>query len=324
MYPVGHRCSDCIVLMPPAFNIKGYSDKTLSFVMFGAASLWGLYWLPVRALAEMGIDGVWPVALMNLFPALCLTPFMLTLLIRPDSGVREAFWSGISVGIGFAFYTFAMLETTIVRATLLFYLTPIWSTLLGIFILSEPFTRTRAIAISVGLLGCFILLSPDQTASVALNIGDLYGLLAGGFWAIGATCIKRWPQSPALLITWFQLISTTLVALIFALLIYQTQAPDWLLVVQSLPITLGASVFILLPSTLLLMIISQVLYPGRVGVLMMSEVLVAIVSASLLVPEERMSLVQWGGAAAIIIAALFEVFSVQNKKTDLNPPRSDP
>ncbi|NDH27409.1 MAG: hypothetical protein EBY35_14570 [Rhodobacteraceae bacterium] len=53
MYPVGHRCSDCIVLMPPAFNIKGYSDKTLSFVMFGAASLWGLYWLPVRALAEM-------------------------------------------------------------------------------------------------------------------------------------------------------------------------------------------------------------------------------------------------------------------------------
>jgi len=168
------------------------------------------------------------------------------------------------------------------------------------------------------------LLSPGQTASVALNIGDLYGLLAGGFWAIGATCIKRWPQSPALLITWFQLISTTLVALIFALLIYQTQAPDWLLVVQSLPITLGASVFILLPSTLLLMIISQVLYPGRVGVLMMSEVLVAIVSASLLVPEERMSLVQWGGAAAIIIAALFEVFSVQNKKTDLNRLRSDP
>ena len=215
MYPVEHRCSDCIDLMLPAFNIKGYSDKTLSFVMFGAASLWGLYWLPVRALAEMGIDGVWPVALMNLFPALYLTPFMLTLLIRPDSGVREAFWSGLSVGIGFAFYTFAMLETTIVRATLLFYLTPIWSTLLGIFILSEPFTRTRAIAISVGLLGCFILLSPDQTASVALNIGDLYGLLAGGFWAIGATCIKRWPQSPALLITWFQLISTTLVALIF-------------------------------------------------------------------------------------------------------------
>ena len=101
-------------------------------------------------------------------------------------------------------------------------------------------------------------------------------------------------------------------ALIFALLIYETQPPDWLLVVQSLPITLGASVFILLPSTLLLMIISQVLYPGRVGVLMMSEVLVAIVSASLLGPEERMSLVQWGGAAAIIIAALFEVFSVQN------------
>ena len=319
MYPVEHRCSDCIDLMLPAFNIKGYSYKTLSFVMFGAASLWGLYWLPVRALAEMGIDGVWPVALMNLFPALCLTPFMLTWLIRPHIGVREAFWSGLSVGIGFAFYTFAMLETTIVRATLLFYLTPIWSTLLGIYFLSEPFTRTRVIAISVGLLGCFILLSPDQTASVALNIGDLYGLL--GNWRnlyktlASKLCIADHMVSIDINnACGFDFCSVNIPNAGAGLAACGSKSSNYVRGVCFYSFALNATAYDHIPGAL----------SGQSGVLMMSEVLVAIVSASLLVPEERMSLVQWGGAAAIIIAALFEVFSVQNKKTDLNRLRSDP
>ncbi len=44
------------------------------------------------------------------------------------------------------------------------------------------------------------------------------------------------------------------------------------------------------------MTISQILYPGRVDVLMMSEVLVAIFSASLLLPEESMNIFSmvWG------------------------------
>ena len=39
----------------------------------------------------------------------------------------------------------------------------------------------------------------------------------------------------------------------------------------------------------------------------MSEVVVAIVSAAILVPDERMQTVQWLGAVAILIAGLIEV-----------------
>ncbi len=39
----------------------------------------------------------------------------------------------------------------------------------------------------------------------------------------------------------------------------------------------------------------------------MSEVVVAIVSAAILVPDERMQAVQWLGAVAILIAGLIEV-----------------
>ena len=49
------------------------------------------------------------------------------------------------------------------------------------------------------------------------------------------------------------------------------------------------------------------LYPGRVGILGMSEVVVAIFSAAILVPEETMLPLQWAGAAAIVVAGLIEV-----------------
>ena len=41
---------------------------------------------------------------------------------------------------------------------------------------------------------------------------------------------------------------------------------------------------------------------------MMSEVIVAIISASILVPEETMVLIQWMGAICIVAAAFIEVF----------------
>ena len=250
----------------------------------------------------------------NIFPAICLIPFVVRALLMRGAHVKQAFWSGLFIGFGFAFYTFAMLETSIVRATLLFYLTPIWSTILGVLILFEPFTKSRTAAICIGLFGCFILLIPGYEQSVPLNIGDLYGVLGGVFWAAGATCVKRWPETPTLLITWFQMVSTTAVGLGIVFLIYHTPMPELAVVVESLPITFGASVFVLLPSTLILVVISQVLFPGRVGVLMMSEVLVAIVSASIFLPNETMSPLKWGGAVAIISASFFEVFFVATDK----------
>ena len=68
------------------------------------------------------------------------------------------------------------------------------------------------------------------------------------------------------------------------------------------------SIFILAPAFIVVFKISTILFPGRVGILMMSEVIVAIISASILVPEETMVLIQWIGAIGIVAAAFIEVF----------------
>ena len=67
------------------------------------------------------------------------------------------------------------------------------------------------------------------------------------------------------------------------------------------------SIFILSPGFIVIFKVSQILFPGRVGILMMSEVIVACISASILLPEETMVIIQWLGAIGIVSAALVEV-----------------
>ena len=49
------------------------------------------------------------------------------------------------------------------------------------------------------------------------------------------------------------------------------------------------------------------LSPGRSGLLMMTEVIVAVFSAAILLPEEALSFWEWVGAGLIISAGVIEV-----------------
>ena len=73
------------------------------------------------------------------------------------------------------------------------------------------------------------------------------------------------------------------------------------------------SIVILLPCFFVIFRVSQILFPGRVGLLTMSEVIVAIISAAVLLPEEILMPVQWLGALAIIFAGIVEVAFGYNK-----------
>ena len=98
-------------------------------------------------------------------------------------------------------------------------------------------------------------------------------------------------------------------------MLYSEPFPEAFRIISILPSSMLWSIIILLPSFMIIFKVSQVLFPGRVGVLMMSEVIVAIVSASILVPTEKMIFLQWVGATAIILAGLIEVLYGSTQKT---------
>jgi len=284
-----------------------YSDKILSLALTVSAAFWGLYWLPLRAIESTGVAGSWAVVYLNACPLLLLIP----VLAFRWSTLKILFWptalAGLMIGLAFTLYATGLVETTIVRATMLYYLTPVWSTLIGVIWLSERLGSARIIAIAVAFVGMFLLLADAETIQHGLNIGDVCSLLSGIFWAVGIATLKRWSSIPILTVATYIFIATTLVSASMAAFFHADPLPELLQLRTAFATAVFWSVCILLPCFCVIFRVSQLLFPGRVGILGMSEVVVAIVSASILVPEETMAALQWLGAAAILSAGFIEV-----------------
>jgi drug/metabolite transporter (DMT)-like permease len=120
--------------------------------------------------------------------------------------------------------------------------------------------------------------------------------------------MKRFSGTPILTQTAGSLFFTGLFSFLIGLMLFGAVYPTSQDLLGTLPLTFAASWILLVPSTLLMLSITKRLFPGRVGILMMSEVFVAIFSATLLLPEEVMSMAQWFGGGLIILACLCEVF----------------
>ena len=99
-------------------------------------------------------------------------------------------FAAVMIGLAFSLYANGLVETTVVRATLLYYLIPVWSTLISVLWLSEPLTKARVISIIVAFFSLILLLSGNGSAQAPLNIGDLFSFLSGIFWTIGIASLN--------------------------------------------------------------------------------------------------------------------------------------
>jgi len=284
-----------------------------SFAVFLSSALWGLFWIPIRYFNDIGIAGEWALVAMNTPAMLVLLCVFIATFSRQRPHLRAATLIGIASGIGFAFYTVGLIHTSVIRATLLFYLTPIWSTIIGAIWLAEPVRWQRATAVGLGMAGLACLVTGDNTAP--FNFGDALAFLSGIAWAIAAALIKRNSTVTVTSMTLIQYIVVAIVALGvgYSIAPLATPAPDR--VIAALPFIIGVSLGLVLPATLLLFWASRFLFPGRVGLLMMSEVLVAVISASILIPAERLDTLQWLGAVLIISASIAELLPSRTRIT---------
>jgi len=297
-------------------NMKFLTGTTpASLAVFLSAALWGMFWIPIRYFNEIGINGEWAIIAMNTPAMLVLSVVFLATFSKQRPHLRQALWIGVASGLGFALYSIGLIHTSVIRATLFFYLTPIWSTLIGYVWLGEDIKWQRGAAIALGCIGLLCLVSGE--AAVPYNIADLLAFLSGVAWAIAAALIKR---SEGLTVTSMTLIQYFVVAAValaigYAIAPLAPPAPDR--VFAALPLIIGISLGLVLPATLLLFWASQFLFPGRVGLLMMSEVLVAVITASILLPDERLSAVQWLGAIFIVSASVAELLPSRRAKTNV-------
>jgi drug/metabolite transporter (DMT)-like permease len=104
------------------------------------------------------------------------------------------------------------------RASILGYTMPMWTVLLGTWVLREPFTRRRAIGVALGMAGMLLLLGAELQAVGRAPAGALFMIGAAVGWAVAIVLIRKWPTSlPTMTFTAWQMVVGVVPILLLAL-----------------------------------------------------------------------------------------------------------
>lgn len=276
------------------------------FSLLLSATLWGIVWYPLRLLEEAGMQGLW-VSLVA-YTAALLTG--IPVLGRHRRRWREGGGTLLAMALasGWCNVTFilAMLDGTVVRVLLLFFLSPLWSVLLGHWLLGERLQRRSLLLLAVALAGALIMLWnpalgwpwPQQTA-------DWLALASGFGFALTNVLARKLATVPVGVKTVASWLGVILVALLGLLLIRpelpQVGVGTWLGAVL-----LGWFGFVAMTLTVVYGV--SRLPVQRSAIILPIELVIGALSAWWLA-SEAVVLQEWIGGALVIAAAFFSARS---------------
>ena len=281
---------------------REYEQRHALLIIFLASSFWGVLWVPMRHIEAMGLSGLWVVVLFHFLPALAMLPLIVRTAPSSRRDWGRAAVAGALMGAGFALYALGLVVASVTKTVILFYMTPIWSTVIAYFVLRERAGWGRWLAIAAALVGCALVTGVSRD-ELRFDPADLLGLLSGLFWALGSVMIRRYDGLNFATVSFLQYLFGGIMALLAALYLGDP-IPQLNAFLQAISPAFLASVVVFLPSVLLIFRIMQYVSPGLVGILMLSEALVAAVSAAFWLGE-TLSSTQWIGVGAILTTGVF-------------------
>lgn len=269
-------------------------------------ALWGIFWLPLHWFEAQGVGGGWVSVI---FSAVCLlAPLPWLLSGKSWKGLGHEAITGLLLGAGFSLYTISLLLTDVVNAILLFYLTPVWSTLAVRAFYGTPLSVERIGAIALGFIGMGFVLGGKGQVPLPQNAGDWLALASGMLWSFGTLRSFAKPH-PGIAVPVFCFALGGLVSSLVILAFAATALPPLAAtggLATTWPWIILLALIIFVPPNFLVLWASQRMDPGRVGILLMTEVLVGSISAALLSGED-FGLMKGLGATLIVSAGLTEV-----------------
>lgn len=252
-----------------------------------SAALWGLWWLPLRALADAGLRGGALNAALYGTASLALVPWFWQRRRRLAAGGLLLLGAGGLFGGALVSWNLALMLGEVVRVTLLFYLAPVWATLLAVGMLGERVGPLRLVSVLLGLSGALVLLGLGSGLPLPRSAGDWLGLSAGLLFALSVTLVRKGQA-----IEGFEQTMVACAAAALLSLLLMAGLPAGSASMESGSVAPGvlalaalAALVWLLPCTWLLLWGARFLEPGRVALLLLLEVAVAALSAALLAGE---------------------------------------
>lgn len=283
-----------------------------------AGAVWGLFWIPLRALEEAGLHGLWITVVYFLVPTICLVPVALWRWRHVRKGGLQLQLTAMISGGALLLYSTSIIYTDVVRAMLLFYLTPVWATILARLVLGDAITPTRIAAMMLAIVGMLTIFGLGARFPIPQNAGDWLGLGSGFLWAIAMVRIRMVESHSAIELT----VGFCQWSLIFsagaAFLLAPGHLPSVGQILPALPLLLVFMALLVLPGTYASLWGPKFLSPGVVGLLFMTEIVVGAISVALLAGEP-FGIREVTGVILIAGASMLEpLLSLRQARADLN------
>ena len=281
---------------------------TISFALLIAAGMWGLFWIPQRALEAGGLTGGWATISQMVIPFVMLLPISLWRLYKGQSFGLEYPLIGLLFGGGIACYANSFLLTDVVRALILFYITPVWTTIFEIVFLRQIPRFYRYITLVLALSGVWIVFGQEGVIPLPQNSGDWIALLGGILIAASAVRMEiKKPEGiyPILFSFFFYGGLFTLIQSYF-LSDYLGNAPSIESWVAMMPWLLLIAILFHIPTNIVILGAPSRIGAGIFSIIILFEIVVGTFSAAVLTDE----LIGWReilGSSFIILAGLTEI-----------------
>ena len=282
-----------------------------NFAIILSTLLWGTWWFPLRLLNEYANNNAIPLTLSFLIAGLFLLCFSLkNIHLLSKRNIMLTLVAATMGAAAMCLYNEGLLRGNVARILIFFYLTAVWSTIIEIVFLKVPLTVSRALSITAGFIGLFIITGLDKGNFLPNSLADIFGILSGLLWSICASLIRVNKE----LDVNFGTSIFILMGGIFVLL--ATLLPDGQIIsgfnsqilFQTYLIILAFAFIWLLPGYWLITYGQDQVDPGRAGILLMFEVVIGIISAYL-IANELISIRELLGALFILSAPLVELYS---------------
>lgn len=268
--------------------------------LLAGATLWGIVWYPLRLLDSAGLTGLWCILLV--FGTAAVVGSLR--LPRHWSEIRQYLhlFALIAITAGWCNVAFilAILDGNVIRVMLLFYLSPVWTTLLGCWLLAERLSVREWWTLVIAMAGAmFMLWDPTLGLPWPRDNADWLALSAGLAFSVSNITTRKLQQvsvTPKVLSNWWGVTVLSCLWLLISDAVIPEVAPAvlaWSAILGLLVVTM-MSVFVLYGVSHL---------PAyRSAVILLFELVVGALSSQWLT-DEIVLLAEWMGGGLIVLAA---------------------
>ncbi|NOZ51555.1 MAG: DMT family transporter [Gammaproteobacteria bacterium] len=279
------------------------------FSLLITAILWGVAWYPLRVAENHGLPGLWTTLIV--FGVAMIVGLMLFWRQLPEIRQQPSLLIVLAIMNGWLNVAFvlAVIDGNVVRVILLFYLSPVWSTLLGWWLLDEKLSGLSIVTLVVAMLGAIIMLwDPSLGFPWPQDFYDWLAITSGMAFSISNVIIRKLQRISIRAKSMTAWIGVTVVATVWIL------ATD-----HALPAAEGHVFFwtMLIGVVMVFIVTFAVQYgvmhmPVYLSAIILLFELVAGAISSQLLSDEVIGMAEWLGGGMIMLAAYLSARSLMH------------